>query len=223
MTHLAPCLPSECLPAPAWRVWPRLGRLGLVLVLLLCALGLGGLSGCSKKPKVEPVVASVEATPAQLAEMVADVTKRKGAEIHFARQLAASEPFVARLKNGAHVLRFRVDGELAQAGRVDAVFSSTVGEDASGGRVMLCIPGAREYAAGPVQLVCDSPPFRVEQDKTVVVAIGLGRAQGFRVTRLAAEVVVVPVEVGARGWLSALMYPLGGLVMLVLWFVFFRR
>ncbi|MFC5497462.1 hypothetical protein ACFPOE_07945 [Caenimonas terrae] len=191
--------------------------------LLALALLLGALAGCSRKTEINEVVASVEATSLQLDKMIASAKERKGKDPAFAEMPMATEPFVVKFKSGSHKVLWTLEGQQARTGPIDATIVATLG-DGSGGRVLGCrLPSTREFPAGAAKMECESAPFRVEQDKTFILQTGLGKAEGFTPTRFSAQVAAVPVRVGWGGWFTAMIYAMVGAVMLVLWFVFFKR
>jgi hypothetical protein len=200
------------------------GRWGASMMrLLVLALLLGALAGCSKKREINEVVTTLEATPLQLDKMIASAKERKGKDAAFAEMPLASEPFVVKFKGGAHKVLWTLEGQQDKAGPIDATIVATLG-DGSGGRVLGCrLPASKEFPAGPAKMECESAPFRVEQDKTFILQTGLGKAEGFTPTRFSAQVAAVPVKVGWGGWFTAMIYAMVGAVMLVLWFVFFKR
>lgn len=191
--------------------------------LLALALLLGALAGCSKKPEINEVVAEVEATSLELDKMIAIAAKTKGKDIAFADTPTSTGPFVVKFKSGAHKVLWTVEGQQAQAGPLDVTIVGTLGDE-SGGRVLTCrLPATKEFAAGPARMECEGAPFRVEADKTFILKTGLGKSQGFTPTRFSAKVAAVPVSVGWGGWFTAMVYAMVGVVMLGLWFVFFKR
>jgi hypothetical protein len=188
-----------------------------VAVVLATALG------CSKKPAINEVVATVEASAEQLNVMRASAAERKGKDPGLADMPMTTGPFVVKFKSGTHKVIWTLEGEQAQAGPVDATIAATLGDE-SGGRVMMCrLPANREFPAGATRFDCESAPFRVEADKTFVLKSGLSKLQGFTPNRMSAQVAAVPVSVGWGGWFSAMVYAMVGVVMLGLWFVFFKR
>jgi len=204
-------------------VYSRSGLFNAPMMRLLAlALLLGALAGCSKKPAINEVVASVEASSLELDKMIASAAKQKGKDIAFADTPTSTGPFVVKFKSGTHKVLWTVEGTQAQAGPLDVTIVATLGDE-SGGRVLTCrLPAAKEFAAGPAKMECEGAPFRVEQDKTFILKTGLGKSQGFTPTRFTAQVAAVPVSVGWGGWFTAMIYAGVGVVMLGLWFVFRR-
>lgn len=202
----------------------RPGRAIALLRWLGVAVVLATALGCSsKKPAINEVVATMEASAEQLDVMRASAASLKGKDPGFAEMPMTSDPFVVKFKSGAHKVIWSLEGQQMQAGPIDATIAATLG-DGSGGRILMCrLPAAKEFPAGVARFDCESAPFRVEADKTFILKSGLAKLQGFTPTRMTAQVAAVPVSVGLGGWFTAMIYALVGVVMLVVWVVFFKR
>lgn len=193
-----------------------------LLVLGLAALALG-LSACArKKPQADPLIAHFEVPAPELAAMLAQHEKEKAKGPNaFARTWVAGS-FELRPERGAHKLRWLVDGQVAQAGPMRAQLEAVIGGETGPGRVLNCVHRADQAPAGNLSFQCETSPFRTE-DKPKQLELGLSIAQleAFTPTRLQADVVSVPVTLSFWDWFISA--PLLGLVMLGLWWLFFKR
>jgi hypothetical protein len=191
--------------------------------ILVLAVAVSGLAACGKQRHINEIVATREASSAELDTMKENAAKLKGKDGLTAETPMSVGPFLVKFKSGTHKVIWTLEGQQAQAGPVDATIVATLG-DSSGGRVLACrTPGSKQVPAGAARVECESAPFRVEQDKTFILQTGLSRAQGFDPTRLTATVASVPVQVGWGGWFTAMIYAMVGAVMLVVWYIFFKR
>jgi len=185
-------------------------------VLLAIAL-LAGLAACGKRKAPETVVASFDAPPDGLLHMVQMATKGASSLGEW-----TPGPFELKPEGGAHIVRWTIDGQIAHAGAVEGVVVADLSEtDRNNSRPVGCRFKKPDAQPGPATYTCDSARFRTEIPKKFYLVPAIQRLEGFMPTRMQIEVLTVPVETSAWDWFISM--PLLGLVMVALWWFFFRR
>lgn len=190
-----------------------------VFVVLLSVGLLAGVSGCGKRKAEATVVASFEAPTKNVANMAAAAAKGSPTLSDW-----YAGPFEVKPEGGAHLLRWTFTGEVTRAGPVEIrVFGQLESETPSGKGpgLVRCKVEKAEATPGPVTYSCDTNRFRTEDPKKMHLAPVLEKLNGFTLARMQLEVMTVPVETSAWDWFISM--PLLGLVMLGLWWFFFRR
>lgn len=189
---------------------------GMLVVLLAVGL-LMGLAACGKRKAEETVLAAFDAPADGLTRMVQMATKG-------ATSLGEWTPGPVEIKpeGGAHIVRWTIEGTVTRAGTVEGQMMADLSEvERNNSRPVACSfqkPGAE---AGPATYTCDSARFRTEMPKKFYLVPGIQRLEGFMPTRMRLEVVSVPVQTSAWDWFISM--PLLGLIMLALWWFFFKR
>jgi hypothetical protein len=190
----------------------------MFIVLLSVGL-LTGLTACGKRKAEATVVASFEAPPKEVGRLAAEAAKGSSPMSDW-----SAGPFEVKPEGGAHLVRWTFTGEVTRAGPVEIrAFGMLESETPSGKGpgLVRCKVDKPEAAPGPATYSCDTNRFRTEDAKKMHLAPVLEKLNGFVPTRMQLEVMTVPVETSAWDWFVSM--PLLGLVMVGLWWFFFRR
>lgn len=196
------------------------GRSLRLMFIALLAIGLlAGLAACGKRKAQETVVASFEMPTKDLARL-AELAMKGSAH----RSDWSAGPFEVKPEGGAHLVRWTFEGEVTRAGPVEiGVFGQLESESNShkGPGLVRCKVGKPDATPGPATFSCSSNRFRSEEPKKMHLTPVIEKLNGFMPARMQIEVMTVPVETTAWDWFISM--PLLGLVMLALWWWFFRR
>ncbi len=191
-----------------------------VMFVALLAIGLlVGLAACGKRKAQETVIATFEAPAKALARMA-----EKAAQGTAVLSDWSAGPFDVKPEGGAHLVRWTFEGQVTRAGPVEiGVFGQLESENYSGKGpgLVRCKFGKPDATPGPVTYTCSSNRFRSEEPKKMHLTPFIEKLGGFTPTRLQIEVMTVPVETSAWDWFVSM--PLLGIVMLFLWWFFFKR
>lgn len=191
-----------------------------VMFLVLLAIGLlAGLAACGKRKVQEAVVASFIAPAKDLARMA-----EKAAQGTAVLSDWMAGPFEVKPEGGAHLVRMTFEGQVTRAGPVEiGAFGQLESESNShkGPGLVRCKVEEQDAKPGPATYTCITNRFRTEEPKKMHLAPFLEKLNGFAPTRMQIEVLTVPVETSVWDWFISM--PLLGLVMVFLWWFFFKR
>jgi len=191
-----------------------------VMFAVLLAIGLlAGLAACGKRKAPEAVIATYEA-PAKELGRLAELALKGSAP----RSDWSAGPFAVKPEGGAHLVRWTFDGQVTRAGPVDIGVFGQLESETYGGKgpgLVRCKVTKAEATPGPATYSCDSNRFRSEEPKKMHLTPVIEKLNGFIPARMQIEVLTVPVETSAWDWFISM--PLLGIVMLFLWWFFFKR
>jgi hypothetical protein len=184
---------------------------------LACVLPL--LAACGKAEPPETRVAAFDVPADELGRMVSSLT-RPGANKRVMPRPWVTPGFEMLPERGPHRVKWSVAGQVPASGALKTVLEATLGEDADDGVQLACRIIERQADAGAFTQECESPPFRVKEKKSLVLAVTLEQVDGFIPTQVKLQVLAGTPALSWKNWLSGSPFMRGTMAMFALFLLF---